>query len=129
MVAIYGEFYNQTHKIFEWKLQRVCTLLGYTVVGGISKINKYIKNDVGNFIFQVTLDTGGTIVNGKIERRNVTLRYWWIKGGIVLSRNSTQISKLKNNSDWLDSDTEDSYLLRLGFIRIWDSGITSIIPC
>ena len=128
MVAIYGEFYNQTHKIFEWKLQRVCTLLGYTVVGGISKINKYIKNDVGNFIFQVTLDTGGTIVNGKIERKNVTLRYWWIKGGIVLSRNHTQVSKLKNNSDWLDSDTEDSYLLRLGFIRIWDSGITSIMP-
>ena len=75
MAASYGKFYNQSSHIFEWKLQRIATLIGYTVVGGISKISKYIKEDIGDFIFQITLDTGGTILDSIPTKKNTSLRY------------------------------------------------------
>ena len=126
MVAIYGEFYNQGKKIFEWKLQRVCTKIGYTVVGGINKISNYIKNDIGNFIFQVTLDTGGSILNRKIERKDVSLRYWWTDGHRRLSRNVCQASILSKNKDWDGNDTENSYMRKKNYYKIYDTGIVSL---
>ena len=127
MVAIYGEFFEQSSKVFKWKLQRISTLLGYTVIGGVSKLSKFIKNDIGDFIFQVTLDTGGTIIfNKNIERKDVSLRYWWIKSNIALSRNSSQLNILKNKKDWIEGYTEQSYMEKNGFSKIYDSGVVSI---
>jgi len=123
MVAIYGEFYQQGKKSFVWKLQRVASLKDYTVVGGVSKISKYITNDIGEFVFQVTLDTGGTLVRQEFTRKDVSLRYWWIKKDESLSRNQTQVSILKQNLDWVDGDTEDSYMKRNRYLKVWDSGI------
>ena len=126
MAASYGKFYNQLSHTFEWKLQRIATLTGHTVVGGISKISKYIKEDVGDFIFQITLDTGGTIFDSVPTKENTSLRYWWVKNKLFLTRNSTQISALKKKIDWKNDDTENSYMRRNGFLKIWDSGILEV---
>jgi hypothetical protein len=127
MVAIYGEFYQQSKKSFEWKLQRIATLKDFTVVGGVSKLSKYIKNDIGEFIFQITLDTGGSLVSKELFRKDVSLRYWWLKGNKFLSRNQTQVLILKQNLDWHDYDTEVSYMKRNGYLKVWDSGIIEIV--
>ena len=126
MVAIYGEFYNQGKKSFEWKLQRICTKAGYTVVGGVNKISKYIKNDIGIFIFQVTLDTGGSILSKPIKKKDVSLRYWWTNGHHRLSRNVCQAGILNKNDDWDTNDTEDIYMRKKGYYKIYDTGIVSL---
>ena len=126
MVAIYGRFYNQSRKSFEWKLQRIATKKYLTVVGGISKLSKYIKDDIGKFVFQVTLDSGGSLVLNTIDRKNVSLRYWWTDGHSRISRNSCQRSTLSKNEDWCDSDTEDSYMRKNKYNKIYDTGIVSL---
>lgn len=128
MVAVYGEFYSQGSRSFIWKLQRICTLLGVTVSGGVSKLSRYIKNDIGNFIFQITLDTGGTISNFYDLDSKITLRYWWVNSALdVKSRNSTQVSVLRNNSDWIEGDTENSYMFRSGYYKVYDCGIATLL--
>ena len=127
MVATYGKFYSQSENTFKWKLQRICTKQGYTVVGGVSKISKYIRNDVGDFQFQITLDTGGILSDVNPERKNVSLRYWWVNNKLEYkSRNQCQVSILKLKSDWLENDTEKSYMERNKFYRVWDSGILNL---
>lgn len=126
MAASYGRFYNQSSSSFQWKLQRIGTLIGHTVVGGVSKVSKYIREDIGDFVFQVTLDTGGTILGGIPTKENTSLRYWWVKNNSFLTRNSTQVSILKNKIDWQSDDTENSYMRRNGFLKIWDSGILEV---
>jgi hypothetical protein len=126
MVAIYGEFYNQGKKSFEWKLQRICTKTGYTVVGGVSKISKYIKRDIGDFVFQITLDTGGSLLDRIITRNNISLRYWWTDGHRRISRNICQVGRISKNDDWNKNDTEDGYMRRKGYYRIYDTGIVSL---
>lgn len=128
MVAIYGEFYSQSSKEFVWKLQRICTLCGVTVSGGVSKLSSYIKNDVGSFVFQITLDTGGTITSYYSIKDQVSLRYWWINSKLeIKSRNSTQVSVLKQSSSWIEGDTENSYMERLGYYKVYDCGIATLI--
>lgn len=126
MVAIYGEFYEQGSNTTKWKLQRISTKQGFTVVGGISKISNYIKNDIGEFIFQITLDTGGSLSLFSRDILSVSLRYWWTNGKIRIQRNKTQKKILMKNADWKNTDTEVSYLKRLNWNRIFDSGILTI---
>ena len=126
MTAVYGKFYEQSTKTEKWKLQRIATLKDYTVVGGISKLSRFIKNDVGDFIFQVTLDTGGTIFKANISKKDVSLRYWWVKNNSSISRNNTQLSNLRKKIDWEKDDTEDSYMRKNHFLKVWDSGILEV---
>lgn len=128
MAAIYGEFYSQSSKSYVWKLQRICTLLGFTIIGGVSKLSNYIKNDIGDFIFQITLDTGGTISSMYSLSDNITLRYWWVNSKMdVLSRNRTQVHLLKVNDDWIEGDTENSYMIRSGYYKVFDCGIATLL--
>jgi hypothetical protein len=126
MVAIYGRFYDQGSSTTKWKLQRVSTKLGFTVVGGISKLSKYIYNDIGDFTFQITLDTGGSLSIFSNDLSSVSLRYWWTNGKIRIQRNKTQKKKLMKNIDWENTDTEVSYLKRRNWNRIFDCGILTI---
>ena len=127
MVAIYGEFYQQSVRRFYWKLQRIVSLNGFTIIGGVSKLSNYIKNDVGEFVFQITLDTGGTLLNNFEANLSPSLRYWWVNSRMnVRSRNSCQVSILKSNPDWVDGDTESSYMIRNGFYKIFDRGVLTL---
>lgn len=127
MVAIYGEFYQQSSRSFEWKLQRIVSLNGFTIIGGVSKLSKYIKDDIGDFIFQITLDTGGTLLNNYDSNLKPSLRYWWVNSRMeVRSRNSCQVSVLRSNLDWLEHDTENSYMIKNGFYKVFDCGILTL---
>jgi hypothetical protein len=129
MVALIGQFYEQSSKSFKWKLQRICTKLKTTVVGGLTKMSKEIERRVGHFSYQIAIDTGGTTLRGVVpERKDVTLRYWWIKAQQVLSRNNTQVQVLKKNEDWELDDTENTYMRRKGFTKVYDSGIYNYEP-
>ena len=126
MVAGYGLFWSQSEKFFKWKLQRICTLLGITVSGGVSKLTKYIKNKVGDFQFQITLDTGGSLLktSGPISP---TMRYWWVNSKMEYkTRNECQVQKLKLNSDWIKNDSEVSYMERNKWFRVWDTGVVNL---
>lgn len=127
MSATYGKFYSQSEKIFKWKLQRICTLMNHSVIGGISKISNYIKNTIGDFQFQITLDTGGLLTKGTPSEKDVSLRYWWVNDKLnFLTRNQCQVSKLKLNDDWANDDTEKTYMSKNKYYRVWDSGIITI---
>ena len=128
MVAIYGEFYSQSSKSYIWKLQRICTQINTTVVGGVSRLSNYIKNDIGKFVFQITLDTGGSISSLYKLSDVITFRYWWVNPRMaVLSRNQTQVHLLKSNDDWIEGDTENSYMIRAGYYKIYDCGIATLL--
>ena len=127
MVAGYGLFWNQSLGKFHYKLQRICTLLGLTVVGGVSKLSTYLKKDIGDFQFQITLDTGGKLLNKIPTINDVSIRYWWVNNNLDFkTRNDCQISKLKLNNDWEENDTEKTYMEKNKWYRVYDTGIISI---
>lgn len=124
----YGLFYSQSEKIFKWKLQRIAFKKNYILVGGMSKVVSFIRKNIGNFIYEITLDTGGKSLGfySNFDIDSAQLRYWWTNGKKRISRNQCQSSILSKNSDWKNNDTENSYMKRNGFLRIWDSGILKL---
>lgn len=127
MVATVGQFFNQNRNCFEWKLQRLSTRNNYTVVAGVSRIVSHLKKEIGNFTFQVTLDTGGSLLSRYDYINHIDLRYWWVNGsGKFKTRNECQVSRLRLNEDWLESDTEKSYMERNNWFRVWDTGICTL---
>ena len=127
MYATIGELYNQSSKQQEQKLHRICTLSGYTVVGGISKLSKFLTTTFGDFKFQLTLSSGGTIPD--VNLSNVSLRYFWVLPGgrKYFPRNKTQKHLLEKHfkSPLLEDDTESTYMERLGYLKVYDNGIAS----
>lgn len=127
MYCTIGKMYNQTSKCFEYKLHRICTLKFHTVVGGVSKLSKFMKTNFGTYKFQLTLSSGGTIPD--LDLSKVSLRYFWVKpgGSVYYHRNKTQKQNLEKTfkQPLLQSDTENSYMERLGFLKVYDNGVTS----
>lgn len=124
MVAGIGLYYSQSEKLLKPKLQRICTILGTTVVGGVSRLVKSFNIPI--LQFQITLDTGGSLLDSVPEKGSTSLRYWWIKNNKYLTRNTTQVAFLKKNNDWLNTDTENSYMKRNGWYKLYDAGIITI---
>ena len=127
MCASIGEIYNQRSKNFNLKLQRICTLKGYTVVGGVSKFSKFLLQKHGEFIYQTTNDTG-SIIEG--ESLSSSSRYYWVDPKTLkfYHRNKTQKHNLEKNFNHLvlKEDTESSFMERLGYLKIYDSGLTTL---
>lgn len=128
MYCTIGYIYNQSTKCFDLKLQRICTLRGYCVVGGISKLSNFLYKKYGSFIYETTNDTGSTI-DGLSSSAN--LRYWWVRANrpnLFYTRNRCQKHLLENllGSPLLENDTESTYMERHGFIKVYDSGLTRI---
>ena len=131
MCSSIGEIYNQSSKSWVKKLQRICTLKEITVVGGVSKLTKYLLRNEGDFKYQITLDSGGSILNNyDKDLSKVTLRYYWVDPVTFKFhyRNYCQKQKLEKhfNIKLNTNDTENSYMERLGYLKIYDSGITEL---
>ena len=130
MVAVIGQFYNQSNKSFKYKLNRICTLKDHTVVGGISKLTKQIKKDFGDFIYQITLSSGGSSLTACTDYRLINPRYFWVHPNTLeyYHRNYCQKQKLFKHfgQKVLDDDTENTYMERLGFLKIYDNGLAKI---
>lgn len=128
MASTVGEIYDQQSRSFKLKLQRISTLSGHVVVGGITKIASYIARLHGPFIYQTTNDTGSVYES---TCKDLSLRYWWVDRSHAkkyYTRNYCQKHLLKQNfgHDLLENDTETSYMERLGYIKVYDSGLSTI---
>lgn len=127
MTSTIGFLYDQSSKQHKLKLQRICTLKGYTVVGGISKLSKYLKKTHGSFIYQTTNDTG-SILDGTSSPKSC--RYFWVnlKDLSYHSRNYCQKHLLESNfkTDLKLNETETEYMERLGYVKVYDSGLTTL---
>ena len=104
------------------KVHRLSIRSGLHVVGAVSKlcsINPAAK-------MQVMLDMGGVLSDGSA----VSLPYWWVdpKTLSALDRRSCQKHKLEARfEDTLRSDdTEVSFMLRQGFVRVHGAGVSNI---
>ena len=129
MCSTIGYIYNQTRKDHRLKVSRICTSLNLTVVGGLTKLIKYLKNIFGDFQYHSTLEFGGTSVLN-LDYEYLGPRYFWVNPRTLeyYHRNSCQKHLLEKNfgEKLLSDDTESSYMSRLGFLKYFDSGIVSI---
>lgn len=128
MVATVGDIYDQTSKQYKKKLQRISTMSDYAIVGGLTKLSNHIVRNHGTFIYQTTNDTGSVFES--ISSKD-TLRYWWVNRSRCkkyYSRNFCQKHLLKKHfkEDVRETDTESSYMERLGYIKVYDSGLSTI---
>ena len=125
MCATVGKYYDQSNKIFKHKLQRISTLKGNTIIGGISKFNKYFTNTYKEYSYEILLSSGGS----SLKTSNYKLlnpRYFWVHPSSLkyFHRNSTQKSKLEKTfqKPLLNTDTETTYMERLGYLKVYDNG-------
>lgn len=130
MVSIIGQFYNQSSKSFKYKLNRICTLSGYTVIGGISKLSKQMKKDFKDFTYQITLSSGGSSLKSISNYQIISPRYFWVHPHTLkyYHRNYCQKQKLVKhfNQKILKHDTENTYMERLGYLKVFDNGLAKI---
>ena len=125
-----GYLYNQSSKKKELKVSRISTKLNTTVVGGLSKLLKYLKNNFGSFKYQFTLMFGASTTNA-FEYKILKPRYYWVNyiNLKYYHRNECQKRVLEKNfgEPLLDNDTEASYMQRLNCLRFYDYGLGEII--
>lgn len=131
MCASLINYYNQSSKLKELKLHRICTLQNFTVVGGISKLSKYLKNTYGEFKYYITLTTGGSTLNF-YNIDTISLRYFWVNSKDpkeYYHRNYCQKNLLEKHfhQPLFEEDTENTYMERLGFLKIYDNGVAKLL--
>ena len=108
---------------YDYELIRLCSMNGYCIIGGASKLLKMIKGSIISYAnrrwsFGNVYDTIGFKLVGKSKPC-----YWYIKNNVVYHRSSFMKHKLKNKLDnFDDSLTEVENCYNNGLRRIWDCG-------
>ena len=129
MAITIGEIYDQSSKIKKLKVSRVCTLLDHTVVGGLTKLIKYLKNNFGNFIYNSTIGFGSQTVD-ICDYKYIGPRYFWVNPVSLeyYHRNYCQKHLLEKHfgEALLENDTESTYMTRLGYLRYHDCGVINV---
>ena len=114
-------------KEFNLEILRFCTMSGITVVGGLSKLLKFIKKKYGSNIVTYC-DRSKSQANGYIAVGFELIKetgpgYFWTDGSVPISRYQCQKAKL---SKWLHtfdkSLTESQNMFAAGYRRFWDCG-------
>jgi len=115
--------YNQISKKKEPVIHRIATVRGLAVVGGVSRLLKA----AGSARMLTTNDTGSVNPNSIVTPGT---RYWWVNPKTLdfYPRNYCQKSKLEDHFGLKlgDGETETQYMVRAGFLRIDDSGLSAI---
>ena len=116
------------NKNYEYELLRLCSKQNYSVVGGLSKILKFFKQNYSSSIISyacrkysvgnVYEKTGFTFIE------NSKPSYVYTKDDIVLSRYQCQKHKLKNLlGNEYDCDlTEKENMIKVGYHKVFDCG-------
>lgn len=130
MCVTVGYIYDQSSKSFKSKVNRISTKLGYTVVGGLSKMLKFLSNDFQDLKYQFTLAFGGSTFS-KFNCRYVGPRYFWVNPSTLKYHHRNECQKhlleKKFGKPLLDKETETEYMHRLGYLKYYDSGVCEII--
>ena len=104
-------------------VKRSCTLAGVSVVGGVSRLFKAFP---AGTTMMTTNDTGSSGTYGtKLEK--YTLRYWWVKPNTSEYYTRYQCMKHKLESRFgtpVGDMTEAEYMLNMGYVRVYDSGLS-----
>lgn len=131
MCATIGDIYNQSSKSFKKKLHRICTLQNTTIVGGISKLVKFLKTTYGSFSYQITLSSGGSTLGYFKDFKIIQPRYFWVNPNTLnyFHRNYCQKHLLEKHFQvpLENSDTESTYMEKLGYLKVYDNGLSEII--
>lgn len=129
MCVTVGDIYDQASKSFKSKVNRVSTKLGYTVVGGLSKILNFLSKDYKDLKYQFTIGFGGS-TSSSFNCKYLGPRYFWVSPSTLkyYHRNQCQKHLLEKNfgKPLLDKETETEYMHRLGYLKYYDPGICEI---
>jgi hypothetical protein len=114
-------------KEFDLEILRFCSMPGITVVGGLSKLLKFIKQKYGTNIVtycdRAKSQAVGYIAAGFQLINKTGPGYFWTDGSVPISRYRCQKTKL---SKWLPSFsmtlTESQNMFAAGYRRFWDCG-------
>jgi len=116
------------HAKYEWEVSRFASLLGTTIVGGMSKLfNKFISDYKPTSIMTyASLDYSNGNSYKKIGFNVLGISkpgYFYYKNGEVFSRQQFQKHKLFNKLDKFDSNLSESQnMFNNGYRRCWNCG-------
>ena len=110
---------------YQYELSRLCSLKGYNIVGGASKLFHYFiqtYHPVSIISYSNFSKNKGNIYNKLgFKLKNISSpNYFWIKGDIILTRYQTQKHKLLLHN--FIGNNEDDIMRKNGFIKIYDCG-------
>lgn len=112
---------------YDWELIRECTKIGYTVLGGKSKILKFFRrNYKGSIISYCDKRFFSGISYEKLgfeKLKDSQPSYVYFKRGLVLSREKCmkhKLPKLLENFD--ENKTETENMLDNKYLKLWDFG-------
>lgn len=128
LVSVMGIAKSRYDKTMDWELVRFCSLKGYSVTGGASKLlSKFTKK--GGLVSYSNRRWSGAnpLLYDRLgfekEEEATPPNYSYIIEGEARSRESFQKHKLKHILGIFDdSKTEYQNMVANGFDRIWDSG-------
>lgn len=111
-----------------WELVRLASILGMTIVGGVSKlIKQFIRKVNPSYLISyadLRYSCGNVYESLGFEKLYETKpNYVYIKGRVVYSRQKFQKHKLKLKLDTFDNNlTEAENMFANGYRRMWDAG-------
>ena len=109
------------------EMLRFCNKLGYSVVGGFSKLLKYFKKDFAGVIYSYAdLDWSNPndnvyIKNGFTLVKKTEPGYFWVKNDKRYARQQFQKHKLVAQG-FDPSKTEEQIMIERGYLKIYNSG-------
>lgn len=116
------------HNKYDYELIRSASKCGYCIVGGLSKLLKYAKLQIGFNQLLTYADrrfsTANSYIKTGFNKLSATLPgYCYVLGNNVYSRQHFQKQKLQNLLDIYDNQlSESSNMFNNGYRRLWDAG-------
>ena len=110
---------------YDFELLRLCSLQGYTVIGGASKLLKAFTDAYHGSIItyaDLRLSKGDVYQRLGFTLKGCTQPGYLYAGERILSRYQCQKHKLRHLSGYSDTKTEEQIMLEHGYHRVYDCG-------
>ena len=108
---------------YEYELLRYCSLLDHTVVGGGSKLLKYLNTPMITYCQRDLFNGNGYTAMGFEFVRHTEPGFYWTDGNIIISRFKVQKQKL---AKWLPEFdpllSQDENMFNNGYRKYWNCG-------
>ncbi len=116
------------NKKYDWELMRFCSLRGFQIVGGASKLLTHFKRShsgasIVSYSDNSYSDGGVYRTLGFDHVGGIPVRYSYVDGVVVYNRMSFQKKMLPDKLNFFDPNlTEAENMFNNGYRRIWDAG-------